>query len=315
MSLSPRCRPAEVCAINSTASVADSEQCNGYVGNSDLYSLGNRLGIYCQWTSTLLAHRSGLGVENESSILLEADSIFLLAVFCAVVKLTLERTARYVDIVILLKICFGFILAALQYDHWTGSCTGTILRIMLAVATASYSVWLRSTAHGGNIAYPECPSFTFFFTELDVHGPIHYVELVSSIILTAFFCYRGLRVWIRFRRRQNLRSLKGSALYPWVQWVDANTVERAPSWSSSDETKSTPSSAESEISQEIPLRKHLVEGALLGLFVYVTAIQLKPTKLTTMTRKRGLASSDLEFYVGYVGCPRNRANAFVELVT
>ena len=91
-------------------------------------------------TSTLLAHPSGLGVDKESFALMDANPIFLLVVLCAAVKLTLERAAWDFDIVILLKVCFGFVLAALRCDGFMGSYVGAVFRILLAVATTPYSV-------------------------------------------------------------------------------------------------------------------------------------------------------------------------------
>lgn len=86
--------------------------CN-LLGNSDLYGLGIRLGIYMQWTSSLLANNL---LEGEILSLLDTNTTFLLAVFSAIAKLTVQKGLQLAEILILLRICFGFLFGVVTVN-------------------------------------------------------------------------------------------------------------------------------------------------------------------------------------------------------
>jgi hypothetical protein len=148
----------------------------------DLYGVGIRTGIYCQWVSTNLAE---IFIHEESSGLLDANTIVTLAVFCTMVKLTVQNNIEPIEIVILLKICFGFVLSAFRFYTAAGSASyvGAIFRRILATAIFSYSIWFWSSRVSIVQSFDtECSAFGFFFAKLPIRGGLRYVELVFSIL-------------------------------------------------------------------------------------------------------------------------------------
>lgn len=95
-------------------SLVGREACRGFAGNSDLYGLGIRLGIYLQWISSLLANSLLPTTVSDS---LDTNSIFLFAVFIAIAVATnLSGGLHPVEPFILLQLCFGFLLSVLSVN-------------------------------------------------------------------------------------------------------------------------------------------------------------------------------------------------------
>ena len=86
--------------------------CNGFAGNSDLYGLGIRIGIYLQWISSLLTNvLLPTGVSDS----LDTNSIFLFAVFIAIAKASQSTGGlRPAEAFITLQLCFGYLLSVLS---------------------------------------------------------------------------------------------------------------------------------------------------------------------------------------------------------
>lgn len=99
--------------------------CVGVQGNPDLYGLGIRLGVQFQWTASLT---------------FDVNSIILLALSLVLVQGASQRNLTNVDIITLLKLCFGFVLAALQYYQKPKSHLRTTIRRLIAIGTISLSV-------------------------------------------------------------------------------------------------------------------------------------------------------------------------------
>lgn len=88
------------------------ESCSGFEGNSDLYGLGIRLGIYLQWTSSLLTN---VFLPSAVSDSLDTNSIFLFAIFIAIAcASTTAGGLRPAEAFIMLQLCFGYILSVLS---------------------------------------------------------------------------------------------------------------------------------------------------------------------------------------------------------
>lgn len=95
-------------------SLVGREVCSGFAGNSDLYGLGIRLGIYLQWISSLLTNSL---LPTTVSDLLDTNSIFLFAVFIAIAVATnLPGGLHPVEAFIMLQLCFGFLLSVLSVN-------------------------------------------------------------------------------------------------------------------------------------------------------------------------------------------------------
>lgn len=95
--------------------------------NPDFYGLGIRLGIYLQWITAI-----GANLFSEPSIdgNLETNTIFLLAVFIAIVITTAEKTVQSAELLVLLQIGFGFTFSVLTI--WVcGSSSFVFLRVRI----------------------------------------------------------------------------------------------------------------------------------------------------------------------------------------
>lgn len=111
--------------------------CVGVQGNPDLYGLGIRLGIQFQWTASLVSNHF---FKREISLTFDVNSIILLALSLVLVQGASQRNLTNVDIITLLKLCFGFVLAALQYYQKPKSHLRTTIRRLIAIGTISLSV-------------------------------------------------------------------------------------------------------------------------------------------------------------------------------
>ena len=87
--------------------------CTGFEGNSDIYGLGIRTGVYLQWFSSWLC----MTVNPESAQELHAaNSIFVFAIIIAAVVAAAsgEDPFRPVEAYIVVQICFGYLLTVLS---------------------------------------------------------------------------------------------------------------------------------------------------------------------------------------------------------
>src|SRR5436190_13179186 len=88
-----------------------SETC-GFVGNSDAYGLGIRLGIYFQWIASWIANQLSPEIAAELN---DVNCIFLIAIFISGIVLSATPSkAHAVEILILLFILFGSVFSVLS---------------------------------------------------------------------------------------------------------------------------------------------------------------------------------------------------------
>ena len=77
----------------------------GFVGNSDIYGLGVRSGLYKQWVSSLLANHL---LREESTALMRSYFIFHIALCIAVAVLTSQKICTFaVEFVLLYCLVYG----------------------------------------------------------------------------------------------------------------------------------------------------------------------------------------------------------------
>ena len=78
---------------------------SGFVGNSDIYGLGVRSGLYLQWASSLLANHL---LREESTALMRSYLIFHIALWIAVAVLTFQKSCTFdVEIILLYYLVYG----------------------------------------------------------------------------------------------------------------------------------------------------------------------------------------------------------------
>lgn len=177
------------------------ESC-AFVGNSDIYGLGIRLGIYLQWLTSLIAnHHSHQEIRSN----LETNSLFLLAIFIAAVVATFEGSLQSAEVVILLHVCFGSIFSVLSiWGHRARSTAqgtvrfpilGSALRLLLTTAISVYAMWYWF--HGITaLDKTGCPTYTFLLTKVYLNravvGFFRIQSLLVMIVYALFFLVETL---------------------------------------------------------------------------------------------------------------------------
>lgn len=116
-------------------------------GNSDLYGLGIRVGVYLQWVSGFLANCFHAGSVQD---ILSTNTIFLMALFIALAIITTNHTIKAPEVVILLQFCFGFLFSvsttwglrvqAPYKERVKFPLLGSTIRVCLASAICFYNV-------------------------------------------------------------------------------------------------------------------------------------------------------------------------------
>ncbi|KAF2002761.1 hypothetical protein P154DRAFT_417662, partial [Amniculicola lignicola CBS 123094] len=155
----------------------------GTVGNPDFYGLGIRVGIYLQWLTALLANRY---LHDEIQPNLDTNTIFLLAISVATMLASVQQTATVPEIVVLLHLCFGFILSVLSVWGYRTRSTA------LVVAICVYSTWFWFSALD-RLDDGECVHYGFTFAKVDVRGGIRHLYQALSLIAVVMY---GI-LWLR----------------------------------------------------------------------------------------------------------------------
>lgn len=156
-----------------------SQQC-GFSGNSDLYGLGIRLGIYLQWASAGVAY--SLGLHDEVDSVFDAYIIFSFAIIIALFVSTFTVQMYVVEIAIMLNLYFGGLVSATSYLAYQNPMTRKTWRQFLVVigwlVTVAYSVWFwlkgRKTSH---FVQDSCGTTLFLLAKL---GPDHLGALSKA---------------------------------------------------------------------------------------------------------------------------------------
>ncbi|KAL9631108.1 MAG: hypothetical protein Q9204_004389 [Flavoplaca sp. TL-2023a] len=177
-------------------------------GDPDFYGLGIRSGIYLQLTTAVVAKYFHPEAIPEN---LTANTIFLLALFAALVIATLGPGLRPEEVFILLQLCFGFLLSVLSIlggrrpSPSGHSATprpppiASYFRLMLTLAICTYSVWFWFPGKD-KMKVAGCASYMFLFTNISLFGggPVFY-QIQSAILIVPlgvlFGWYSFLLLW------------------------------------------------------------------------------------------------------------------------
>lgn len=179
-------------------------------GNPDLYGLGIRLGVYFQLLSTFLASHM---LPNEISAAWNTNGIFLLAVFAAVAKATVEHSILYAEVFVMLQLMFAFLLAVARTDsrwkswllevagimeekdvqflqkNFSSSKLGNSWRAGLAMAIACYNVWFWFMFQ----TPASCRAYIFLFAKA---SPQSTSQQIYRILAILYLIWRGIRYLI-----------------------------------------------------------------------------------------------------------------------
>lgn len=149
----------------------------GFEGNSDIYGLGIRLGIYLQWISSCITFHGRFDSRWPTN-LVGVSVIFEIAIFVATLVLVADSgSAVYgVEIMLMTLIFFGDfyfvqVAAVLSYRNFTGmfSLAGLALRLALCFAVLSFSVWFWFPGFDRFLQTP-CGSYIFLFAKVPIDG-------------------------------------------------------------------------------------------------------------------------------------------------
>ncbi|KAK5656666.1 hypothetical protein OQA88_4646 [Cercophora sp. LCS_1] len=165
----------------------------GIEGDGDLYGLGIRLALYCQWTCTLLAT---LFAPEEESINCLINLLLQVALLVGLVIKTATRKATTIEPMIILWLLFGA-LSSLTGDginpleRLSGVC-----RLLIYAATSAYFVWFWYGDGWRRLRPTPCRPF-FFYKANTLGGwfgilgkTVSMAGLVASAALLAAAAYR-----------------------------------------------------------------------------------------------------------------------------
>lgn len=173
-------------------------QCT-FTGNSDLYGLGIRIGIYLQWISGLLANSFHADSVQD---MLATNTIFLIALFIALAISTVNDTVVAAEVAILLQFCFGFLFtvsstwglritgrqlnSAKEYKkrvHFP--LMGSTVRLCLATAICAYNVWFWFVGVG-RLSGDTCHPMGFLFAPIDLLRRARVFFKITSVMFVSF---------------------------------------------------------------------------------------------------------------------------------
>lgn len=168
-------------------------------GNSDLYGLGIRLGVYLQWITSLIAnHHSHESIRSN----LETNTLFLGAIFVAAIVATAQDGLKSAEILIFLHLCYGSIFSILSIWGYRirSQAEGTIrfpvagsaFRLILISAISIYSVWCWFSGIK-RAAIDGCSTYTFIFYRLNVGPRVEAFFQTQSVVIVAIFA--GLSIF------------------------------------------------------------------------------------------------------------------------
>ena len=196
-----------------------------HVGNSDLYGLGVRLGVYLQLFSTLTANHF---LVETSQAAWDTNAVFLVAIFIATVKSSVgsDRIAAF-EAFVMVQMLLAFVLAVFtvsgrrwrEFDllvrnsqsRFNGSPLGSFTRSALTTAIACYQVWFwfRGARQLDRVA--ECRSSVFLFTRVSVGSG---VTAVFKILAVLYLIMRVIRMFWESPAWEFVRSYALGFLIP-----------------------------------------------------------------------------------------------------
>ena len=172
---------------------ANSNECE-FSGNSDFYGLGIRLGVYLQWTTSILALYLHTEAVSEN---LDTNTIFVFALFAALLSATARDQVRAAEVLILLQLCWGFLLGVLtiwghrlREDYGKTKrepirypLMGSLFRLGLTSAICAYSVWFWFSGVQ-HLPTDTCPAFIFVFAKANIRGGIRiFFQIQFALIM------------------------------------------------------------------------------------------------------------------------------------
>ena len=182
-----------------------------HVGNTDLYGLGIRLGVYLQLFSTLIANHY---LPDTAQAAWDANAVFLVAIFIATIKSSVGNShIAAFEAFVMLQMLLAFVLAVFTVTHrkWNwymefhgqrigrdfsagpGSQLGHFARATLTTAIACYQVWYWFVGVDRLDLKSHCTVFVFLFTRISIRSRAVVVFKIGSIL---YLIIKALRLLV-----------------------------------------------------------------------------------------------------------------------
>ncbi|KAK4244751.1 hypothetical protein C7999DRAFT_17022 [Corynascus novoguineensis] len=239
------------------------DQC-GFDGNGDLYGLGVRLGIYLQWSTSVLAdnlHEPAIETTRE------ANMTFQLAMLAGLILITVrsDMETKTIEGYIALLFCFasawiaslqGYSAAKARYtgaeDRSGGLSIAGDVRgqggLLLSTATCAYGLWFLFVGLD-KLPRTACPETIFFFAPVKAFG--WYRSLAKAVFIASLI---GSAVLIPAHTILLLRNMGESV----ARWGNPGN----------------PSPRPTEIVRTIHLHIPRFIGSLVAIAVFIIAVEL-----------------------------------------
>lgn len=163
--------------------------------NPDLYGIGIRIGLYCQWLTSLIGQAY---VPTEAPAIQAATQLFQTAILISLVVLTAKKKVYQPEILVILPLCFGGFLTSQHLPSLTSG-RGSIPRRVLAVlnfgALVIYSCWFWiSGASQLQKQHQDCAYGTLIFRRWDIMTLRTFGIVASAIGCSVFLITLALHI-------------------------------------------------------------------------------------------------------------------------
>ena len=189
---------------------------SGFIGNSDVYGVGVRSGLYIQWVSSIVANHL---LREESTALMNTYLIFHIALWITIAVLTFQKTCTFfVEIVLLYYLVYGgyfsvFIRPNMGYFEPMDSHWSNMVLFLHYFTTLTHVVWFTFF---GRHSFPNMPCGTtiFFFgpvedASIDVLAMLMGPGLLGAVVILTVLTCASCFIFAG----QVLESMIGSSIY------------------------------------------------------------------------------------------------------
>ncbi|KAK3363783.1 hypothetical protein B0T25DRAFT_446025 [Lasiosphaeria hispida] len=155
------------------------DACYGFEGNSDLYGIGIRIGVYLSWAASVVAALLADRHHNIVDELSDVNTTFILANVIAVIFSAAQRTISSTS--------DGIFPVDPRKTLWfrfndSFSRAGSLMRFGIALATASFSAWFAFVG-ADTLRGEECDYPVFLFGSYSLFGPVRtFLKLYSVLV-------------------------------------------------------------------------------------------------------------------------------------
>ncbi|KAA8900928.1 hypothetical protein FN846DRAFT_957706 [Sphaerosporella brunnea] len=195
-------------SAHTPATVRRDVVCNGIVGNSDMYGLGIRIGVYLQAFALLIAHY----FEQPSFNNIRFSSFaFQLSMFVGVVYVTVsdpELEAAEAAIVVMFMLCSTTVIYKRRPQRlsWDKEWIVLFLEIFISIGISGYSVWFWFAGLDALKHSPDpCAGYAFLFAKVSMYGQFRmFMRFYTVYMMVAFAVGLYILVWSSSRKEQGV---------------------------------------------------------------------------------------------------------------